>query len=261
METKPRILIVDDEVPVCKSLCGILDDQKYEVDMALSGEEALEKETQNKYNVVITDLMMPGMSGMNLLQILRVKRPELPIIIITGYPSIRTAVNAIKLGAFDFIPKPFTPNELRGLVWRALERQMLFTRLKEKSKDRGKFYHGRQPKGLYCISEHSWAKVEQQNVVRVGVHHVFLMTIKQVVRVELPELHDLVNQGEVCAKIRGIDLDVSRVWSPVSGKVIEINEILKEDCKSLLSDPYGDGWLMKISSSQLQEDLKNLTTS
>ncbi len=261
MNSKSRILIVDDELPVCKSICGILQDGNSQVDMALSGEEALEKEMKHKYNVIITDLMMPGMTGMNLLKLLRVKRPELPIIVITGYPSIKTAVSAIKLGAFDFIPKPFTPNELRGLVWRALERQSLFDKLKEKTETKRGRQRSEVPKGMYTISEHSWVKVEVNNIARVGAHHVFLRTLKRVLQVELPEVNELLNQGDVCAKIKGTALGGHRVWSPVTGKVVEVNVALQKDCAPLATDPYGAGWLLKVEAHQLDEDLVNLNVT
>jgi DNA-binding NtrC family response regulator len=117
---KQKILIVDDEVTVCKSIQRALFSDIYEIDMALSGEEALRKEDEKKYDVIIADLMMPGLSGLALLQSLKAKNALAKVIMVTGYPTVKTTVQAMQIGAFDYLPKPFLPAELRLMVIRAL---------------------------------------------------------------------------------------------------------------------------------------------
>jgi DNA-binding NtrC family response regulator len=119
-QIKKKILIVDDELSVCKSIRQALLSQDYDVDMALSGEEALQKEEQRNYDVIIADLMMPGISGLDLLKSLKAKNTLAKVIMVTGYPTMKTTVQAIQIGAFDYLPKPFLPAELRTLVARAL---------------------------------------------------------------------------------------------------------------------------------------------
>jgi DNA-binding NtrC family response regulator len=122
--TKPgkhRILVVDDELTVCKSIRKVLIREDCEVDMALSGEEALRKEADEPYDVMIVDLMMPGLSGLDLLKMLKAGNPKARIIMVTGYPTMRNTLHAIQLGAMDFLPKPFLPTTLRNLVAAALE--------------------------------------------------------------------------------------------------------------------------------------------
>ncbi|MCJ7497152.1 MAG: sigma-54 dependent transcriptional regulator [candidate division Zixibacteria bacterium] len=122
---KGNILVVDDEVVICKSIQRILSPEGYEVKTALSGEEALEKISQESFDIVITDLKMPGMDGMELLTKIKEKDPEIIVIIITGYSTVQTAVQAMKMGALDYIPKPFTPEELIVVVEKALEKKKL----------------------------------------------------------------------------------------------------------------------------------------
>ncbi|HEX9912576.1 MAG TPA: sigma-54 dependent transcriptional regulator [candidate division Zixibacteria bacterium] len=122
---KGNILVVDDEVVICKSIQRILSPEGYEVKTALSGEEALEKISQESFDIVITDLKMPGMDGMELLAKIKEKDPEIIVIIITGYSTVQTAVQAMKMGALDYIPKPFTPEELIVVVEKALEKKKL----------------------------------------------------------------------------------------------------------------------------------------
>jgi DNA-binding NtrC family response regulator len=123
MKQKNRILVVDDEVPVCTSIVSALDDGNYIIDTALSGEEAIIKNGIESYDLVITDLMMPGISGMDLLRSLIDENPEMRVIMITGYSSTQSAVEAVKLGAVDYLSKPFTPEELRSTVSRILQRK------------------------------------------------------------------------------------------------------------------------------------------
>jgi len=120
-----RILVVDDEMIVCESCKRILEEEGYEVDIALSGKEAFEKMKGNPFDIVITDLKMPGIDGMEVLGTFRKEYPDSIIIMITGFSTVETAVEAMKLGAFDYIPKPFTPDEVTIVVKKAIEKKSL----------------------------------------------------------------------------------------------------------------------------------------
>jgi DNA-binding NtrC family response regulator len=119
------ILVVDDEAIMRDSCSRILVKEGYRVATAECGEVALEKFDQAAYDLVLLDLKMPGMGGIDVLGRLKEKDAKVTILIMTGYPSIETAVQAIKLGAYDYITKPFTPDILRFAVDRALERKTL----------------------------------------------------------------------------------------------------------------------------------------
>lgn len=120
-KNKKKILVVDDEITVCKSIRKALASEDYEVDIALSGEEALSKEDDKRYDLIISDLMMPGLSGMDLLKALKTRNSVAKVIMITGYPTMKTTVQSMQIGAFDYLPKPFVPAEIRDLVSRALK--------------------------------------------------------------------------------------------------------------------------------------------
>jgi DNA-binding NtrC family response regulator len=117
---KRRILVVDDEITVGKSISQALACDDYEIDTALSGAEALQKEGEGKYEVIIADLMMPGLSGLDLLVSLRRLGSAARVIVVTGYPTMKTTVQSMQSGAFEYLPKPFLPSELRSAVARAL---------------------------------------------------------------------------------------------------------------------------------------------
>jgi len=257
METKGRILVVDDELPVCKSIAGALETEGYQMDAVQSGEEAVKRLAEAEYDLLLVDLMMPGMSGMELLEAVKKEHPTAVVIMITGYPTMKTAVQAVKLGAFDYLPKPFTPKELRVLVSRGLG----WRRLREQAKPAGPL-EGKpdisMTKDIYCIPGHSWARVEVDGTVRVGVHETFLISLRTVVSVEFPYEGERISQGEACLWLTDQQKNLHRVWAPVSGKVAAVHAELKADPSQVLKDPYGSGWLLLLEPERLEEDLKNL---
>ncbi len=126
MVSGARILVVDDEQIMRDGCTRILSKEDWEVVTAENGEAGLEAIKRGSgFDVVLLDLMMPGISGMEVLEAAHQVDPNLLVIVITGYATVESAVEAMKKGAYDFIPKPFTPDELRIIVRRALERRSL----------------------------------------------------------------------------------------------------------------------------------------
>lgn len=117
-----KILIVDDETPIRRTLRDILEFEGYEVDEAADGLECVAKVQREKFDVVITDIKMPKMDGIEALERLQILSPETPVIMVSGHGTIDTAVEAVKKGAFDFISKPPDLNRMLITVRNALER-------------------------------------------------------------------------------------------------------------------------------------------
>lgn len=254
-QSRRKILVVDDEITVCKSIRNAILSEECRVDTALSGEEALKKDEEETYDLVITDLMMPGISGLDLLSALKERRPEVNLIMVTGYPTLKTAVQSIKSGAFDYIPKPFTPDQLRNLVAR------VFRKMESEEKAGKKPLPLRMPAGLHTMIGHTWLRQEENGLVTVGVVHEFLQPVGIVTHLELPRENDTVSQGEECARIIDAENLTHRIWSPVSGRVVEVNLKLKKDYSLLRKDPYQQGWLFRVEPTNLDEDLKGLVLS
>jgi len=124
IENKP-VLIVDDEKNIRLTLSMVLESMGLESDKAMNGEEALAKLENKDFGVVLLDLIMPGMDGMDVLRRMRELRPDIHTIIITAHGTIESAVEAMKLGAVDFIQKPFSPDEIRELVSKVIDREKL----------------------------------------------------------------------------------------------------------------------------------------
>jgi DNA-binding NtrC family response regulator len=119
--SQSRILVVDDEAVIREALHRILESDGHKASCVSSGHAALEKIQEESFNLVITDLKMPGMNGIEVLKSIKILQPKVPIIIITGYATVETAVDAIKQGAFDYLSKPFTPKQVKELVAKALD--------------------------------------------------------------------------------------------------------------------------------------------
>jgi DNA-binding NtrC family response regulator len=122
---KAKILVIDDEEVVCKSCQRILTKAGYEVLTLQNPQNALELLKKESFDVVITDLVMPKIGGIDVLKAVKEESPDTEVIMITGYGTIRNAVEAMRLGARDYIPKPFTPKELNAAVEKALEEKKL----------------------------------------------------------------------------------------------------------------------------------------
>ncbi len=118
-----RILIVDDEDIVVRSCLRILADTDYAVDVARGGAEALEKINATAYDVLLVDILMPRINGLEVLQHVKQRSPDSEVIIFTGLSQSETALRAQELGAFAYLAKPFEPEDIRGLIAQALARR------------------------------------------------------------------------------------------------------------------------------------------
>ena len=118
---KKKAIVIDDEQIVLDSVSKILTDEDYDVDVSLSGREGLNQAIEKEYDIVLTDIRMPDIGGMKVLRDIKRAKPSLPVVMITGYASVKSAVQAMKLGAADYIEKPFTPDQLLKAVASALE--------------------------------------------------------------------------------------------------------------------------------------------
>lgn len=132
---EPNVLVVDDESSIREACTRVLLAEGYQVQVAPDGEAALELVQQNRPDLVLLDLKMPGLGGMAVLDDLNRLAPLAVKVVITAYATVSVAMEAMRHGAWDFLPKPFTPEELRLTARRALERQRLL--LKQGQTPRG----------------------------------------------------------------------------------------------------------------------------
>lgn len=123
MNRKPEILIVDDEEVVRRSFSRILLGAQCNAAVARSGEEALQAMARHAYDVVLLDLRMPGTDGIAVLRAIKENWPESEVVVVTGYPSIETAKESVRLGAYDYLAKPLGPEEIINAAQAAVTRK------------------------------------------------------------------------------------------------------------------------------------------
>ncbi len=145
-----RILIVDDDEVSCRLFAEVLEGDEHEVHQASSGEEALDRLRKESYDLLLVDVRMPGITGLDVTRAMRQEQPLLPVIVMTAFGSIETAVEAIHQGAYDYVSKPMNLDELKKIVFRALGQRKLHAQTRRKIKqvddlERQKTVIGRSP--------------------------------------------------------------------------------------------------------------------
>jgi DNA-binding NtrC family response regulator len=125
-----KILVIDDERPIRRTLCEILEFEKFEVDQAENGEEGLIMAQKKEYDVILCDIKMPKMDGIEVLEKIKELEHDSTIVMISGHGTIETAVDALKKGAFDYIPKPPDLNRLLVTVRNAINKKELINETK-----------------------------------------------------------------------------------------------------------------------------------
>ena len=132
MGAPARILVIDDELIVHQSVSRILSEEGFLVDSALRVDEALDRLKKNAYDLVLTDLMIPEKNGLEAVRAVARDYPDLGVVMFTGYPNVDSAVESMKLGSLDYLPKPFTPDELLQVVQRSLDKVLQLRRERER---------------------------------------------------------------------------------------------------------------------------------
>jgi DNA-binding response OmpR family regulator len=203
------------------------------------------------------DIKMPEMDGIQFLEEMRKQKPDAPVMIMTGYPSIPNAAAAVRLGASDYITKPFTPEQITQSVRRLLSRG------EEKRKDQSGveapvMESAAAADGQFLFFDESWLQAEEDGSACVGgVPALPQGTRTEAVR--FPQVGDVVYQGLPLAGLTMADGSLVILPSPASGVVVSVNEALSGDPSSLLTDPCGKGWIACICTTRLEQELNHCT--
>jgi CheY-like chemotaxis protein len=263
---KARILAVDDEAVVLDSFRRILVLEGFNIDTVETGPEALTLVQRGDYDFVFTDLKMPGMDGVEVVKAVKHLRPDVDMVVITGYGTIETAVETLQHGACEYVQKPFSVDELAEFVNKLLVKRT--ARLEALALPTVRIVSPSQAEGApsndYCIpggafiaKGHTWARIEPEGQVRVGIDdfaHKAIGTIGQVV---LPEHGKVVKAGDTLFTFKR-GLEELSFTAPVSGKVIEGNEGLKVEPGKVGHSPYKEGWVCRLQPTDLTGELPDL---
>lgn len=255
MADKINLLIVDDEQIILDSIEKHLQsDDHFVIHKALNVNEAMKIIKGKDIKIILTDLMMPDIDGLEFIKMVKDINPKALIIMITGYATINTALQAMQLGAFDYIAKPFTRAELRNVVNRAFE----LTQATDSNNRQiiGKDLYEAIP--LQGVAKHSWMMLLDDGNVMIGTERPFVINMGKIQTVYLPSIGDEIRQGSVYFQAFSNDLRTQSLFSPLSGIVSDVNSKVLADPNTALQDPYGEGWLIKIKPTNFDEEIKLL---
>jgi len=265
-DPEARILCVDDEEIILDSLRKILVLDGYSIDTVETGQEALGLVQVHDYDFVFTDLKMPAMSGTDVAKSVKHLRPDVDVVIITGYATVESAVECMKHGALDYIEKPFTEDELRLFVKRALIKRQdrIEKQLKprvhvigpvEPDKDFGNEFS--IPGGVLVSAGHCWVSLAEDGTAKVGLDDFARKLLGSIDSINFPNVGMSVKAGQPLFSVNQKHRR-ARFNAPLSGKVVQINEDLGKDYSTLEEMPYGDNWVCIIEGDDLDAELPNL---
>ena len=265
-DPKARILAVDDEAIILDSFRKILVVAGYSIDTVEKGREALGLILKRDYDFVFTDLKMPEMDGLEVTKAVKHLRPDIDVIVITGYASIETAVETMKFGAMDYVQKPFTEDELidffnKSLIKRRdrVERQMKPTvrLITPSTKESGSRHEFNVPAGIFVSRNHTWVNMEMNGTARVGLDDFVRKIVSKIDKVELPALNKEIKKGELLLAFTHNSRTIS-ISSPISGKVTLVNTEHIEHPELIGLIPFELSWMCCIEPSNLSEELHSL---
>ena len=250
------VLLVEDEAVVRNAVERILRPEGLTLDRVENVDGALARLRKVEHRVVLSDLMLPGFSGFDLLERVTGERPQIPVILITGYATIENALQAFKKGAFDFLPKPFDVPELLGVVRRALkavDRKSWNAVPREAEVSRSKSSTER-----YFLGQHSWVTL-YGGVATFGLAECWPGLVAEIRSLNLPAPGSRLTQGLAFAELATADESIHRIWAPLSGSVLEVNPAVREDPDLLNRAPFSSGWLVRVAPADLEAELDALT--
>jgi CheY-like chemotaxis protein len=263
---RARILAVDDEPVVLDSFRKILVLAGFSVDTVERGDEALTLLRARPYDFLFTDLKMPGMDGVEVVRAAGQLRPDLDVVVITGYGTIETAVETMQSGAVAYVQKPFTEEELVALAERLLlQRQArLEAQMKPTVRIVAPAMAERLAGGEYCVPGgafvapgHTWARIDPAGQVWMGLDDFARQALKSVERIELPAVGAHVKRGDPLFTVRR-GTETARFLAALSGEVTQVNVALKSAPRLAVESPYDRGWVCLVRPADLAAELEGL---
>jgi CheY-like chemotaxis protein/glycine cleavage system H lipoate-binding protein len=252
MADSRALLVVDDEEVVCQACRRIFSRQGFHVEMNTDARQGLAWATEKDYEIILLDIKMPNMDGIEFLEHLRQKKPDVPVLIITGYPSIPNAASAMRLGACDYVTKPFTTEEITSAVQRVLATRGV---------PEGTGEATGTPEQAMAAAEirfwdESWLRLEVDGSACVGAVLPGLRGAP-VTAVRLPRIGEVAYQGLPLAAVTAANKPPQAVPAPVSGVVVAVNDRLPRHLDWLSEDPCGDGWIACICTTQYEHEAEH----
>ena len=255
------ILVIEDEPSVARAVVMVCDQESMSVTAVDSAGWALEVLEGNRFRLILCDIMMQGMDGFRFLEEMNRRGLSEPVVMMTGYSTMENAVKSLSLGAIDYIPKPFTADELLTVIRRSLRSSMLRDQAYAAKIERGRtMSFVPSPSEYYRLGYVSWLKMEDEGTARIGVSDLFLKSVEGIREIELFAVGESLVQGVPCAVLTSSDGSEHGVMCPMSGKILEVNEEALSDPMLVEKDPFFRGWLYRILPSNPDSNLRWLNS-
>lgn len=262
MDKTVQILAIDDEQVILDSIVKLCSAEDWHVEPVLSAVEGLKKLNHHSYDLIVSDIMMPDMDGFEFIEKLRSKDIRTPVIITTGFSTVENAVKSLYSGAIDFLPKPFTFDELisnmqRGLKYAEIFKLLKTSRYDSDLADTSIAYIPCPPK-YKRLGYATWSYLEDDGSVKIGLTDLLLRTIENIEKIELSNIDDEIIQGNTCCQIESGEALTHNILAPISGRIIRRNEQVLQNKYLVEKDPYFEGWLYVIVPADLDYESKHL---
>jgi len=245
---KGRILVLDDDPIVTLSCKRILGAEGYSISTVEKGEDALNKLAKEDFDLLISDVRLPDINGMEVLKESRVLKPKTDVVIITGYPTLDDARESTKLGASEYIEKPFTPDFMLNVAKKVFDTRGWI--LRKAFIDEFRDYvvpvkDNENPVIFY--KEGTWARPYKDGLWEIGCDLRYWMLSGNLMYVEFIKNLDKLVAGQPFARIYSSSGKGSTLLSPMNGELKEINNKANDVMCALIKDHLSEGWLLWLA--------------
>jgi CheY-like chemotaxis protein/glycine cleavage system H lipoate-binding protein len=245
---KGKILVLDDDPVVNLSCKRILGAEGYHITTVDRGEEALKKLTKEDFDLLISDVKLPDISGMTVVKEARVIKPQTDVVIITGYPTLEDAKESTRLGASEYIEKPFTPDFMINVAKKLFDERGWILRKAFIDEFRDYVVPLRdQDNPMLFYKEGTWARPYEKGLWEIGCDLRYWFLTGNLMYVDFMKDKENLQAGEPFAKIYSSTGKSNDLLSPMSGEIREINKKANDVMCALIKDHLSEGWLLWLA--------------
>jgi len=257
MEKKGKILVLDDDPVVTLSCKRILGAQGYNITTMGKAEDALKRIGQEEFDLLISDVRLPDVDGVTVLKESKIIQPKMDVVIITGYPTVEDAKESIRLGAFEFIEKPFTPDFMSNVAGKVFDERGWILRKAFIDEFRNEIVSLRDTENpVIFYKEGTWARPLKDGVWEVGCDLRYHLVGGQLVYVELRDDIPALVAGESFGKILTGEGQTADLVAPMTGRVRQVNTNANTAMSELVRDNLSEGWLLWLVRIQQFEAVR-----
>jgi CheY-like chemotaxis protein len=245
---KSRILVLDDDPVVTLSCKRILGAEGYDITTVDKGEDALNKLSKEEFDLLISDIRLPDINGLTVLKESRVIQPSTDVVIITGYPTLEDAKESIKMGAFEYIEKPFTPDFMMNVAKKIFDKRGWILRQAYIEEFRDSIVPLRDQKNpVIFYKDGIWARPMKEGLWEMGCDIRNEMVSGEMIYVDYIRDLATVKAGEPFARLLTSSGAIRELNAPMTSEIKELNNNANDVISSLQREHASEGWLVWLA--------------